>query len=125
MRAYMAVKRGFFLIIGLCSLVLGIIGIALPLLPTVPFILLAAFCFARSSDRLHHWLINHPWFAEGISQWQSKRALSRSLKRKAMLMSGLSFAISIMIVPIIWVKIMLLCMMLILLFFLWRIPELE
>jgi uncharacterized membrane protein YbaN (DUF454 family) len=121
----MAVKRGFFLIIGLCSLVLGIIGIALPLLPTVPFILLAAFCFARSSERLHQWLVTHPWFAEGIYQWQSKRALSRSLKRKAMLMSCLSFVISITIVPIVWVKIMLLCMMFVLLFFLWRIPELE
>jgi uncharacterized membrane protein YbaN (DUF454 family) len=121
----MAVKRGFFLIIGLCSLVLGVIGIALPLLPTVPFILLAAFCFARSSERLHYWLITHPWFAEGIHQWQSKRALSRSLKRKAMLMSGLSFMVSIIIVPIVWVKIMLLCMMVVLLFFLWQIPELE
>ncbi|AZG72898.1 YbaN family protein [Shewanella livingstonensis] len=121
----MAVKRGFFLIIGLCSLALGLIGIALPLLPTVPFILLAAFCFARSNDRLHHWLVTHPWFAEGINQWQSKRALSRPLKQKAMLMSCLSFMVSIIIVPIVWVKIMLLCMMFVLLFFLWRIPELE
>jgi len=120
----MAVKRGFFLIIGLCSLLLGLIGVALPLLPTVPFILLAAFCFARSSDRLHRWLVTHPWFAEGIYQWQTKRALTQSLKRKAMLMSGLSFCLSIVIVPIVWVKIMLLCMMLLLLFFLWRIPEL-
>ncbi|UJL43968.1 YbaN family protein [Shewanella vesiculosa] len=122
----MAVKRGFFLIIiGLCSLVLGLIGIVLPLLPTVPFILLAAFCFSRSNDRLHHWLVNHPWFAEGIRQWQSNRALSRPLKKKAMLMSVLSFGVSIAIVPIVWVKMMLLCMMLFLVFFLWRIPELE
>lgn len=121
----MAVKRGFFLIIGLCSLILGLVGIALPILPTVPFILLAAFCFARSNERLHQWLVNHPWFSEGIHQWQSKRALSHSLKRKAMLMSSLSFTISILIVPIMWVKLMLLCMMIILLFFLWRIPELE
>ena len=124
-RVVMALKRGFFLIIGLCSLVLGLIGIMLPLLPTVPFILLSAFCFARSNDRLHYWLVTHPWFAEGIHQWQSKRALSRPLKRKAMFMSCVSFCISIVIVPIIWVKIMLFSMMLVLLFFLWRIPELE
>ncbi|MCL1115241.1 MULTISPECIES: YbaN family protein [Shewanella] len=121
----MALKRGFFLIIGLCSLILGLIGIALPLLPTVPFILLSAFCFARSNDRLHNWLVTHPWFSEGIHQWQSKRALSKTLKRRAMLMSCLSFTISIVIVPLVWVKIMLFTMMLILVFFLWRIPELE
>jgi len=49
-----------WLIFGFTALILAIIGIILPLLPTVPFLLLAAFCFARSSEKIHKWLLNHP-----------------------------------------------------------------
>ena len=120
----MVIKRGLYLIVGLLSLLLGVIGIVVPLLPTVPFILLAAFCFARSSERLHQWLMSHPWFAEALNNWQTKRALNRSLKRRAMIMTTLSFAISITLVPLIWVKLMLLGMLCGLLIYLWQIPEL-
>ena len=51
---------------GLTSLTLGIIGIFVPLLPTTPFIILAAALFARSSEKLHHWLVNHPVFGKII-----------------------------------------------------------
>ncbi|MCT7940407.1 YbaN family protein [Shewanella holmiensis] len=120
----MVIKRGLYLIVGLLSLLLGVIGIVVPLLPTVPFILLAAFCFARSSERLHTWLMTHPWFAEALNNWQTKRALNRTLKRRAMIMTTLSFAISITLVPLIWVKLMLLGMLCGLLIYLWQIPEL-
>jgi uncharacterized membrane protein YbaN (DUF454 family) len=120
----MVIKRGLYLIVGLLSLLLGVIGIVVPLLPTVPFILLAAFCFARSSERLHQWLMTHPWFAEALNNWQTKRALNRTLKRRAMIMTTLSFAISITLVPLIWVKLMLLGMLCGLLIYLWQIPEL-
>lgn len=66
---------------GLMSLSLGVIGIVLPLLPTVPFILLAAFCFARSSDRLHHWLLSHPKFGPVIEDWHQNGAISPRVKR--------------------------------------------
>ncbi|MCL1143991.1 YbaN family protein [Shewanella gaetbuli] len=120
----MALKRGLFLLIGLTSVTLGTIGIVVPLLPTVPFILLAAYCFARSSDRLHNWLMTHPWFSEALNNWQTKRALSKKLKKRAMIMTTLSFVVSIMIVPLVWVKVMLFCMLCGLLLFLWRIPDL-
>ena len=120
----MVIKRGLYLIVGLLSLLLGVIGIVVPLLPTVPFILLSAFCFARSSERLHTWLMTHPWFAEALNNWQTKRALNRTLKRRAMIMTTLSFAISITLVPLIWVKLMLLGMLCGLLIYLWQIPEL-
>ncbi|MBR9728964.1 YbaN family protein [Shewanella intestini] len=120
----MVIKRGFFLVIGLVSLSLGVIGIALPLLPTVPFILLAAYCFARSSTRLHHWLMTHPWFAKSLTSWQQQRALPKGVKRKATVMTTVSFTISILIVPLMWVKIMLFCMLCGLLFYLRRIPDL-
>ncbi len=65
-----------WLICGLISLVLGFIGIAVPLLPTVPFILLAAFCFARSSESLHNWLIAHPTFGPAIQDWRESGSIS-------------------------------------------------
>lgn len=65
---------------GLLSLCLGIIGILLPLLPTVPFLLLAAFCFARSSPALHKWLIEHPTLGPPIMDWQATGSIRRSAK---------------------------------------------
>lgn len=121
----MAIKRGFFLVFGLIALGLGLVGIVLPILPTVPFILLAAFCFARSSDRLHAWLMSHPWFSEALTNWQEQRAIRRDLKRKAYWVSGLSFAFSIAIVPLLWVKIMLFCLATGLFLYLRRIPEIS
>jgi len=121
----MVLKRGLFLLLGLTALALGLLGIVLPLLPTVPFILLAAFCFARSSERLHHWLMTHPWFADPLTQWQEQRAMRKGLKRKAMVVSALSFSVSIIVVSILWVKGLLLVMALVLLWYLKGIPEIE
>lgn len=73
-------KRTLWLILGLLAVVLGVIGVFLPLLPTVPFLLLAAFCFARSSARLHDWLLSHPTFGPPIADWQRSGAISRRAK---------------------------------------------
>jgi uncharacterized membrane protein YbaN (DUF454 family) len=69
-----------WLVVGLLSLGLGGLGVALPLLPTTPFILLAAFSFARSSNRLHEWLITHDIFGALIDNWQRYGAISRRAK---------------------------------------------
>ena len=66
--------------LGLLSLVLGVVGAAVPLLPTVPFLLLAAFCFARSSERLHAWLLGHPNFGPVIDDWNARGAISPRVK---------------------------------------------
>ncbi|GJL97057.1 MAG: hypothetical protein DHS20C06_08740 [Hyphobacterium sp.] len=74
------VVRGFWLSLGLLSLALGAVGVFVPLLPTTPFILLAAYCFARSSRRLHHWLLNHGTFGPLIENWNRYGAIARPAK---------------------------------------------
>ena len=61
--------RRLWTIAGWTAFGFGVLGVALPLLPTVPFMLLAAFCFARGSDRFHHWLMNHSRFGPQIHDW--------------------------------------------------------
>lgn len=76
--------RLFWLICGLIALALGLIGAVLPLLPTTPFLLVAAFAFARSSPRLAKWLDEHPQFGPLIANWREHGAISKRAKIAAM-----------------------------------------
>ena len=87
--------RALWLIAGCVALGLGLIGVVLPLLPTVPFLLLAAFCFARSSERLHNWLITNPKFGPSILNWQSHGAIHPRAKRLATLSIAAVFGLSL------------------------------
>jgi uncharacterized protein len=62
---------------GTISVVLGVAGIVLPLLPTTPFLLLAAFCYARSSERCHRWLLTHRYLGPYIANWRRGQRLTR------------------------------------------------
>lgn len=73
-------KRLFWMICGLLALALGIAGIPLPLLPTTPFLLLAAFCFSRSSNRLHDWLVQHKHLGPPIRDWNAHGAIPLKAK---------------------------------------------
>ncbi|MCC7440914.1 MAG: YbaN family protein [Bdellovibrionales bacterium] len=65
-------RQLLFLLLGWLSLTLGFIGIFLPLLPTVPFVILAAFFFSKGSERWHEWLIRHPRYGKPIRQWREQ-----------------------------------------------------
>ncbi|MCG6122991.1 MAG: YbaN family protein [Microvirga sp.] len=77
------------------SLMLGALGVVLPLLPTTPFLLLSAWCFARSSPRFHDWLIHHPRFGPSIEAWRDQGAISRRAKGLALLSIAASLAIAV------------------------------
>lgn len=68
---------------GLVFVVVGMVGVVLPLLPTTPFLLLATYCFARSSPRLNNWLLNHPTFGPLINNWNETGSIDRRTKRIA------------------------------------------
>jgi uncharacterized protein len=87
------VKRQLYLAAGITSVALGTIGIFLPILPTVPFMILAAFCFARSSPRLEAKLLTHPRFGPHLVAWREKGVVSR----KAKLSATAAFAASIVV----------------------------
>jgi len=77
--------RTLWKLAGCISLGVGLIGIVVPLLPTTVFLLMAAFCFQRGSDRLHSWLIEHRHFGPLIQNWRERGAIPRPAKRNAII----------------------------------------
>ncbi len=90
---------------GWSAVALGFIGIFLPILPTTPFLILAASCFAKSSDRFHRWLLQSPCFGPIILDWQTHRRVRATTKRWAMFTIILSFGVSIWVVPLLAVRV--------------------
>jgi uncharacterized membrane protein YbaN (DUF454 family) len=72
--------RILLMVVGSVSLFLGAVGVFLPIIPTTPFLLLAAACYLRSSERMHKWLLNNRWFGEYIKNYQAGRGIPRKTK---------------------------------------------
>ncbi|GAW29524.1 YbaN family protein [Carboxydocella sp. ULO1] len=87
--------RSILVILGFLFVVLGILGMFLPVLPTTPFLLLAAACFARSSTKAHQWLLSHHIFGPPLRQWEETRTISLRAKVISLLMLNLSIGFSI------------------------------
>ncbi|MFA7587691.1 MAG: YbaN family protein [Novosphingobium sp.] len=81
----MPTARPLWLAGGIVSMALGLVGIALPIMPTVPFFLLAAWCFTRSRPEWAQWLYDHPRYGPGMREWRDRRAISRKAKISAIL----------------------------------------
>ncbi len=118
-------QRIILIIIGWIAVVSGTLGVVLPLLPTTPFILLAAWCFARSSPRFHDWLLYRSWFGGYLRHWQKHRAMPPGAKPRAILLILVTFSISLWLVNMMWVLGLLLVILACLLIFMWRIPVID
>ena len=116
------ITKVVLIVIGWISIALGVIGIVLPLLPTTPFILLAAACFAKSSKKFHFWLINHPLFGPIINNFQNGQGIPRHVKIKVIAFIWLTLSISMYFLPYTWARLIIFIMGIGLTSFLWRIP---
>jgi uncharacterized protein len=74
------VKEYTFITFGVIFLVVGVVALAVPVLPTTPFLILAAYCFSKGSDYLHDWLLNHKWFGPPIKDWRRNGAIKVQYK---------------------------------------------
>lgn len=80
----MKLKKILLVIVGCAGVALGALGVVLPILPTVPFLLLAAFCFARSSERLNNWFIGTKLYRNNLESYVKGKGMTRKTKIKIM-----------------------------------------
>ena len=106
-RARPAWLRYLLLGIGCASVCLGVIGIFLPIMPTTPFLLLAAACFARSSPRFHAWLLGHPQLGPLLKAYLSGEGIPLKAKVLAIGSMWISIAVSCWLVPWPWLRVLL------------------
>ena len=114
-------QRLLWLAAGVLSLITGLVGIFLPLLPTTPFVLLAAFCFSRASSRCERWLVEHPRFGPMVRNWRAHRAMPLRAKQLAWLMMALGSGWAAWVLPARWAWLPALCCAAVALW-LWRLP---
>ena len=103
------IKRVVLLTVGWLSIALAIVGIPLPVLPTTPFLILAAACFVRTSPRLHERLLSDKRFGPLLAKWQARRSIPRYAKRRAYLLIVVTFSLSIAMVDVTGLRVMLGC----------------
>ena len=94
--------RTTFVLMGHASMALGIVGIFVPLWPTTPFVLLAAVCYSRGSERFNSWLHQHPRFGPMLHSWREHRAISRRAKVAAVIMVVASITYSVVRLDLPW-----------------------
>lgn len=114
--------HGIVFIGGWLSFILGAVGVVLPVLPTTPFMLLAAACFAKTSPRFHRWLLANRVFGPLIKNWQAERYIEPVTKRRSLLIVAITFLSSIWVVDPVPLKIMLVCFWVGCTFFISRLP---
>jgi uncharacterized membrane protein YbaN (DUF454 family) len=116
--------KPLWIFLGILSIITGFIGIFLPLLPTTPFALVAAFCFSKGSDTLHEWLLSSKFFGPLISDWEKNGAISLNIKRYSTFSIILLFGYTIIFVKVIfWIKMIVVLSGALVLAFIWTRPS--
>ena len=117
-------NKYLFLSIGLICMALGFLGVFLPILPTTPFMILAAFCFSKSSERLHNWLLERPHIGKLILDWQNDGVIRKKAKVASTLVIVPLFSYTLIFVQVsIFVKVLLVLIGLGVLCFIWSRPS--
>jgi len=99
--------RLLLIMIGWLSVILGVIGIFLPVLPTTPFLLLAAACFARTSPKFYNWLVGHPRLGKYIVYYLEGKGIPLKAKVYTITLIAISMSFTSYLVPVLAVKILL------------------
>jgi uncharacterized membrane protein YbaN (DUF454 family) len=115
--------RAFLVLVGTVALMLGVVGLFVPILPTTPFLLLAAACYARASTRLYAWILGQPAVGPIITEWRDSRSLPPGVKTRALVLVLLTFGLSVALVDIPLARVSLAGVGLVLAVFLLRIPS--
>ncbi|EWH09935.1 hypothetical protein DS2_09922 [Catenovulum agarivorans DS-2] len=111
------------IVAGWMSLALAIAGVVLPVLPTTPFVLLSAGCFAKSSPRFHQWLLRQKYFGQMIRDYQAYKGIQKQTKIRAISLIWLSMTLSAVIVGKAWLAVMLFAIAICVSLYLWRMPN--
>ena len=117
--------RFLFLVTGWLMTGLGAIGALLPLIPTTPFLIVAVYCFSRSSPEMHGRLLRAPLFGKYLRQWDQTHTVPRIAKWKAWFVLVLTIGMSIFWIPILWIRIGLGALGVAVAVVIWRLPESE
>lgn len=99
--------RAAFAVIGTIALAFGLVGLVLPVLPTTPFLLLAAACYARASTRMYEWLLGQPALGSIVRRWRDTRSMAPGVKTRAILVVVVTFTASILLVEALPVRVIL------------------
>ena len=122
MTPHRSLRQKALVVLGVLSLATGIVGIFVPLLPTTCFVLLAAACFARSSPRLHQWMLAHRWFGPIVHSWETDRSMPLGAKWMAVGTTTLVCGISALFVDKAFVQGILAVVVLGVAVLMWRLP---
>lgn len=116
-------RRGFWFVVGCLALALGAVGAVLPVMPTVPFLILAAFAFARSSQRFYRWLLDHPAFGPPIADWRAHGAIRRRVKWISTLSIAAAIIPAVVLALPLWLIVAEAAILSCVLVFIWTRPE--
>lgn len=119
----MPLKNSILTAVGCLALALGVLGVFLPIMPTVPFILLAAACFSRSSPRFHQWLLAHKYMGPIVRQYEEGQGLPRRIKVRVIFFTWAGMLLSMFIVGQLWAVALLTCIGLGVSIYIWRLPN--
>ncbi|PRO71664.1 DUF454 domain-containing protein [Alteromonas alba] len=116
--------RSIYMLTGLLACLCGIVGIVLPLVPTTPFLLLSAFCFSKSSNALHQWLLSQPALGRVINDWEQSGMIA--LKTKVVASACMMAMVSVALIigeNTYWVMTLVVVITLLVLAFIWSRPS--